>query len=107
MIVLSLNGQNRPVNINIVHVGTSDSCQVEPRDILKPAILSNASRIIVIHNHPSEETTPSEADKRFTQNLFSACKIMGLGLLDSIIIGGPGIPHYSFAEYGKLTGVVQ
>lgn len=102
LIVLSLNGQNKPVNVNIVHVGTSDQCNTQPRDILKPAILCNASSILVLHNHPSGDVTPSGSDKAFTENLREACKVMGIRLLDSIIIGEPNKPYYSLADDGLL-----
>ena len=106
MIVLCLNGQNKPVNVNIVHVGTVDQCNTNPRDILKPAILSNASNIIVLHNHPSGDVKPSNADRDFTERLQKACDIMGVRLLDSIIIGEPNKPYYSLAEE-RLMGEVK
>ncbi len=102
LIVLSLNGHNKPVNVNIVHVGTSDQCHVEPRDILKPAILCNASAILILHNHPSGDVKPSASDRAFTDNIGKASKVMGIRLLDSIIIGEPGKPYYSLADDGLL-----
>lgn len=105
LIVLSLNGQNKPVNINIVHVGSSDHCNTSPRDILKPAILSNAATIIVLHNHPGGDVTPSGSDRDFTEQLQKACDIMNIRLLDSIIIGEPNKPFYSLAEEGLLGTV--
>lgn len=102
MIVLCLNGQNKPVNVNIVHIGTADQCSTNPRDILKPAILCNATSIIVLHNHPSGDVKPSPADRIFTENMRKACDIMGMRLLDSVIIAEPGEPYYSMADEGLL-----
>lgn len=102
LIVLCLNGQNKPVNVNIVHIGTADQCSTQPRDILKPAILCNATSIIVLHNHPSGDVKPSPADRIFTENMRKACDIMGMRLLDSVIIAEPGEPYYSMADEGLL-----
>lgn len=107
LIVLSLNSQNKPINVNIVHVGTVESSTACPREILKPAILSNAVSILVLHNHPSGDVKPSKADHIFTKNLDEACKIMQIRLLDSIIIGEPGKPYYSMADEGLLGLVSQ
>lgn len=105
LIVLSLDGQNKPINVNIVHVGSAEQANTHPRDILKTAILSNATSILVLHNHPSGDVLPSAADKDFTEYLRKACDLMCIKLLDSIIIGDPDKTYYSMASEG-LTGPI-
>lgn len=102
MIVVSLNAQHKPVNVNIAHVGTVNECPTHPCEILKPAIISNAVGLIVLHNHPNGDVTPSENDKVFTDNIRKACELMCIDFLDSVIIGEPGTPHFSFADEGLL-----
>lgn len=99
-VVLCLNAKNEPTHINICHVGTLNTSLVHPREVLKPAILSNARAIIVAHNHPSGDTTPSEEDKRVTELLREACTIMGIDLLDHLILGDN--KYYSFKEDFKI-----
>lgn len=106
LIVLSLNGQNKPINVNIVHVGSSDQCNTSSKEILKPAILSNAASILILHNHPSGDVTPSNGDRIFTERMKSASEVMGIRFLDSVIISEPGKPFYSLAEeriMGEVT----
>ena len=68
----------------------------------KVAILSNAAAIVAGHNHPSGDAHPSQEDRNLTQRLQSACKIMGIGLLDHVIVGDGSTAYYSFADEGLL-----
>lgn len=86
-VVLCLNTKNEPTNIHTAHIGSINSSVAHPREILKTAILSNSSSIIVCHNHPSGTLTPSEEDIDFTNRLNDACEIMGINLTDHIILG--------------------
>ena len=88
LIVLMLNSKNKVVGINTVSVGSLDGSPAHPREIFKPAILSNAARIILAHNHPSGDTTPSEADIGITNRINNAGKTLGIPMLDHIIVGG-------------------
>lgn len=80
--------------------GTSGTV-VDTRLILKEAILLNSSAIILCHNHPSGELSPSEADKAITQKIKNSAKLMDIVVLDHIIIGGKG-DYYSFADNGLM-----
>ncbi|KRL38356.1 JAB domain-containing protein [Liquorilactobacillus uvarum] len=87
LVVAALNVKEEPVNISTVHIGTILSSMAIPRDVVRTAILSNAPSIIVVHNHPSGDTTPSKADISFTQELYKACELLQIKLLDHLIIG--------------------
>jgi DNA repair protein RadC len=87
LIVCSLDTKNQPTNINVVSIGTLDSSLVHPRELFKPAILSNAASIIVAHNHPSGDPQPSSEDINITNRLKECGKILGIDLIDHIIIG--------------------
>lgn len=86
-VVLLLDTKNRVIGINTVSVGTLNSTIVHPREVFKPAILANANAIILGHNHPSGDTTPSQADIDITKNLVEAGKILNIEVLDHIIVG--------------------
>lgn len=85
-IVLCLDTKNQPTCIQTVHIGSLNSSLVHPREVLKPALLSNANSIIVAHNHPSGNPSPSPEDINVTKRLEEACVILGINLLDHIII---------------------
>ena len=99
-VVLCLNTKNEPTHINICHVGTLNNSLIHPREVLKPAILSNSCGIIVAHNHPSGDITPSEEDEKVTTRLKEACEIIGISLLDHLILGDD--KYYSFKENFKI-----
>ncbi|OXS60875.1 DNA repair protein RadC [Bacillus sp. DSM 27956] len=86
-IVVNLDTKNQPVSINICHIGSLNASIVSPREVMKSAILSSAASIMVAHNHPSGETTPSREDVDVTKRLVEAGKLMGIELLDHLIIG--------------------
>ena len=82
-----LDTKNRVLRAVTVSVGILDSSLVHPREVFKDAILASAASIIVAHNHPSGDPTPSQEDINVTKRLLEAGKIMGIELLDHIIIG--------------------
>ncbi|MCA0151348.1 DNA repair protein RadC [Rossellomorea vietnamensis] len=86
-IVVSLNTKNQPVSINICHIGSLNASLVSPREVMKSAILSSAASIMVFHNHPSGDTSPSQEDISVTSRLKEAGRLMGIDLLDHLIIG--------------------
>ena len=98
-IAVCLNSKNKVLCINIVSQGSLNSSVVHPREVFKAAILSNAAAIIVAHNHPSGNPTPSEEDKKLTNTLFSAGKVLGIPVLDHLIIGDY---YYSFKEHSLM-----
>ena len=86
-VVVCLDTKNQPTAINVCHIGSLNSAIVHPREVMKPAILSNAAGILVGHNHPSGNPEPSQEDIQVTKKLVEAGKIMGIDILDHIILG--------------------
>ena len=86
-IIACLNTKNEPTNITVVSVGSLNKAIVHPREVFKTAILSNAASIMAFHNHPSDETTPSQQDIQLTNRLYEAGELLGIKLLDHLIIG--------------------
>lgn len=86
LMVVCLNTKNEPTNITTVSIGTINASLASPRDIVKTAILSNSSKILLAHNHPSGDPTPSQNDWKVTERLILACNILDMELLDHIII---------------------
>jgi len=98
---LLLNARNRLLRDEPeIYRGTLDRAVVEPREILKRALLANAAGVILYHNHPSGDPTPSREDREFTRRLASAAESVGLRLLDHVVIGRGGC--VSFREAGLL-----
>lgn len=84
---LLLNTKNQIIKVQTVSIGILDSSLVHPREVFKDAILASAASLIVAHNHPSGDPTPSAEDKRITQRLAECGQLLGIELLDHIIIG--------------------
>ena len=99
-LVISLDTKNRVLGLNMVSMGSVSSSPVHPREVFKSAILLNASCIILAHNHPSGDTTPSKDDKVITQRLFEAGKLLGIQVLDHVIVGNK---FFSLMENGLIT----
>lgn len=85
-IVLCLDTKNQPTCIQVVHIGSLNASIVHPREVLKPALLSNAASIIVAHNHPSNVSDPSPEDIEVTKRLVQAGEILGIDILDHLIL---------------------
>ncbi len=104
---LLLNTRNILINRVLVTVGLVDSSLVHPREVFREAIRSNASAVILAHNHPSGDTTPSAEDLRITRQLVEAGKIINIKVMDHVIIGRPqqpGNPGFlSMREAGLIT----
>ena len=98
--VMLLNRANRVKGIITISIGGTTACIVDVKIILQAAILSNSVSIIIAHNHPSGNLTPSEADKKITRTIKEACKFQDVALLDHMIITSQGF--YSFADEGLL-----
>ena len=89
-VVITLDNANHVIARHTVTVGLANQTPAAPREVFRPALMDNASSIIVAHNHPSGSTEPSEEDMAITRLLISAGKIMKIPVLDHIIISKSG-----------------
>lgn len=85
-IVLHLDAQNQVVSYSVAGIGTVDACLVHPREIFSTALRANASSIIIAHNHPSGDPTPSAEDRAVTKRLTEVGDILGCRVLDSLVV---------------------
>ncbi|WP_434432038.1 JAB domain-containing protein [Lactiplantibacillus paraplantarum] len=99
--LLCLDIKNQIIKRQVIFQGTLNSCPAQPREIIKVALTTLTARIVIAHNHPSGDVTPSKKDVEFTKRLQLACEVVGLPLLDSFIIGVTD--YFSFAEQGLLN----
>jgi DNA repair protein RadC len=83
---LYLDSANHPLGIHTISIGIINSSLVHPREVFKLAFMISAVSIIVAHNHPSGDPSPSTADKRLTERLAEAARILGITLQDHIIV---------------------
>ena len=97
---LYLDSNHEIIDELMISKGTLTSSLVHPREVYAPALERRAARMIVLHNHPSRNTEPSQQDIDITKRLFEAGLILGIDLLDHIIIGGKSF--YSFADTGRM-----
>lgn len=99
-LAISLNTRNKVLGINTVSVGSLNASLVHPREVFKPAILQNATGLILVHNHPSGDEKPSEEDLEITARLVEAGKLIGIDVIDHVIVGNK---FYSFADNGLIN----
>lgn len=85
--VLNLQTNGQVINVNIASMGTLNSCILSPREIFKASILSNAASVVLMHNHPSGDCTPSKQDVLVTKRLVACGELIGITVLDHIILG--------------------
>ncbi|MBM7558658.1 RadC family protein [Marinitoga litoralis] len=91
---ISLNSKLNPISIDTISIGTANSSILHPRDVFKAAIKNNAVSIILVHNHPSGDSSPSMIDIDITRKIEDSGKILGINLSDHIIFGKS--EYYSF-----------
>ena len=103
--VILLNAKNEIIGLNIVSTGSVSSAQVCPREVLKPAILASASALILSHNHPSGDLSPSPEDIAVTKRIVQASKIMGIIVHEHLIISMFDDTYYSFADNGIIKRI--
>lgn len=101
LIACCLDTKNQPISLNVISIGSLNSSIVHPREVFKVAILSNAASIIIFHNHPSGDPTPSKEDIHVTNRLKESGNLIGIDLIDHIIIGSEG-SYCSLKEKGIL-----
>jgi len=85
--VLILNAKNNLANRHMVTIGLADASLVHPREVFRPAIAENATAIVLTHNHPSGDPTPSAEDIKITKQLIEAGRIVSITVQDHVIIG--------------------
>ncbi len=98
--LLFLDRQNRLIADEVISDGTVDHTPVYPREVVRRALGNNATAIILVHNHPSGDVTPSRDDIVMTRELGEACKKIGIAVHDHIIVGSTG--QTSFRDLGLL-----
>ena len=87
VLAIPVDTRNCPVGVEIVAIGALNYAMVQARELFKHAVLSNASGIIIVHNHPSGNPKPSRADWKLTRRMQEAGEILGIEVLDHIIVG--------------------
>jgi DNA repair protein RadC len=97
-VILLLNTRRRIKGHVLVSVGTLDTILVHPREVFRSAVISGASAIVMMHNHPSGDPVPSEADIRVTRDLIRAGQLLKIEVLDHVIVGSE--KHLSLRELG-------
>lgn len=95
-----LDTQNRLIERQIISIGTLNASLVHPREVFEPAVVRHAASIVVVHNHPSGNTEPSEEDREVTRRLREAGNILGIELSDHVIVAKTGF--FSFQQKNLL-----
>ena len=97
-----LDAKNHYLMHTLVSIGTQSASLVHPREVLGPALREGAASVILVHNHPSGDPTPSREDLRLTQQLGDAARLLDVNLHDHIIIGNGTEAWVSLAERGLI-----
>ena len=100
--IINLKSDGTPINCTFASMGALDRSVAHPRELLKATILSNASTMIMIHNHPSGNLDPSMEDSILTDTMIKLCDLVGVPLVDHIIVGGDNTDYFSFKEKDRL-----
>lgn len=100
LMAIFLDNKNKLIAYKTIFIGTINMSVSHPREIFKEAMKNSSVYIILVHNHPSGDPTPSVADLKFTNQVYKTSKIIGIPLLDHIIIGNNN--YYSFYDNGDL-----
>lgn len=97
--VVNMDNHLKPVNFNIVSIGSINQSLAPIQNILKSGILSNCNNIMLMHNHPSGDNEPSREDLQLTKRLVEAAKLMDMNVIDHVVIGGQNGNVYSMREH--------
>lgn len=100
VVALYLNVRNREIACETVSIGTLTASLIHPREVFGPAIATLAAGLVLAHNHPSGDPSPSREDRDITQRLSRAGGILGIPLIDHVIISESG--YFSFREHGLV-----
>ena len=99
-VILTLNTQNELEGFKVIASGMMDQVSVDMKIVFRSALLLGAAGLIMVHNHPSGYTEPSDEDKRLTRGMKDAATLLGIRLLDHTIVSHTG--YFSFLERGLL-----
>ena len=88
-IIVHLSTRKKPIGLEVVGTGTLDTLLVHPREVFKSAIIANSAAILMAHNHPSGDPTPSEADIKVTRDMIRAGQLLKIEVIDHIVLGRP------------------
>ncbi|MGN0254397.1 MAG: JAB domain-containing protein [Chordicoccus sp.] len=97
--VVNMDNHLKPVNFNVVSIGSINQSLAPIQNILKSGILSNCNNLMLMHNHPSGDVEPSREDRQLTKRLVEASKLMDMNVIDHLVIGGQNGDVYSFREH--------
>lgn len=103
--VINLKSDGTPINCNFAGMGTVSRSLACPRELFKSSILSNAAMMMLAHNHPSGNLTPSKEDINLTGHMIVLCDMMGIPLADHVIVGGDSGQYFSFLNNGLMPDV--
>lgn len=95
-----LDSRHRLIKVVLVAQGSMNMAAVDPKDLLRSAIIASAADLVLAHNHPSGDPEPSDEDLRLTWRFDKACKLLGFGLLDHLVLGAGS--HVSLQERGLM-----
>ena len=98
-LTLHLDGKNRIICLDVVSIGSLNQSIVHPRSVFQTACLSNAAAIILVHQHPTGDPSPSSEDISITRRLKEAGEIMGISVLDHIIVGNGGYSSHVVSPF--------
>jgi len=102
LLSILLDTRHQTIGHSLVSLGSLNECTAHPREIFRPAIAAAAYAVIVMHNHPSGDPAPSEADRRLTRRLGEAGTLLQIPVVDHVIVGDGETPYFSFREAGLL-----
>ena len=101
-VAMLLDGQNRITGLHVVSQGSLNQSICHPRETFKAAILANSASVILAHNHPSGNLTPSSEDIQITRRMKEAGDILGIKVLDHVIVNTTDGSNYSFTNMGLM-----
>lgn len=105
LVAILLGTKLQPKGYHLVSIGSLSETLAHPREVFRPAIVMSAYGVILMHNHPSGDPGPSQADRRMTRQMSEAAQLLQIQLLDHVIVGSSGSgqqPFFSFREAGYL-----
>ena len=101
--IVCLNSAHKVISVDLISIGTIDKSLFEPREIYRKTLLHNAYSFVLVHNHPSGNTSPTDYDFTATKGIKDGSKLIGVNLIDSIIIGE--YDYFSFTENDILESL--